>query len=378
VAISILSEISQYFRGLKLNHWELLGIKTYPYTERGFIMNVIEYLTKKPKSFLIALGFVQVILVTVLDYLTGPHLAFSIFYLFPILLVVIILGRKGGIAISIISVIAWFVIDILTTNFAIHPFIRLWNAVVGLNFFLIITYLVSALIQEHEKEKELMQFIIHDLRSPLSNIMMGLEALESMFEKEINATEKSLIRISLSSGNWMLTLINALLDLSRLEKGKFQLQKSDVPIKDLIEMSFHQVSLWAEHKEIKLISQINADISTLNIDRELTSRVLVNLLGNAIKFSPPEKNVTIRVDSKDNKNVIFSVLDEGSGVPMEWADKVFDKFAQVDSGKGIPVTGSGLGLTFCRMSVEAQGGKIWIESNPTGGTSVKFTVPITP
>ena len=116
-------------------------------------MNVIEYLTKKPKSFLIALGVVQVILVALLDYFTGPHLAFSIFYLFPILLVVIILGRKGGIAISVISAIAWFVIDILTTNLTIHPIIRLWNAVVGLNFFLIITYLVSALIQEHEKER---------------------------------------------------------------------------------------------------------------------------------------------------------------------------------------------------------------------------------
>jgi signal transduction histidine kinase len=122
--------------------------------------------------------------------------------------------------------------------------------------------------------------------------------------------------------------------------------------------------------------QSNTDVKQIYADPDVTTRVLVNLLSNAIKFSRPHSSVIICIEASDANMLAFRITDQGPGIPNEWVDRVFDKFTQVDARKTGGAIGSGLGLTFCRLAVQAQGGQIWLESEVGKGTIVTFTLPI--
>jgi signal transduction histidine kinase len=332
------------------------------------------YLNRQSKLFLIMLGLALVILIGMVDYATGPELASSIFYLIPVSLAAWFAGRRAGVLISFASAISWFVADAMAAPAYSHIAIPFWNAVVNFGFFLVITYVLSALRFSRDRQEELMEFVVHDLRSPLSNIMIGLETLSG---EPLDATQTNLVRMCLMSSSGMLTLINSLLDLARLESGQMPLQVSQVNVKELIESSFAQVALAAQRRHVTLAPQSETQAETVYADRAMTVRVLVNLLGNAIKFSPSESTVSVRVTSCGDNTLAFSVTDHGPGIPKEWTDKVFDKFAQIEARKVGGAVGSGLGLTFCRRAVEAQGGRIWLESDRGKGTTATFTLPVT-
>jgi signal transduction histidine kinase len=175
----------------------------------------------------------------------------------------------------------------------------------------------------------------------------------------------------------MLTLLNSLLDLTQLENGQMPLRPDLVNVKELVEHSLQQVSMWAKTRSVTLAFQPEANAETIYADRSLTMRVLVNLLSNAIKFSPPQSMVTIQTTPYHTNQLVFSVSDQGPGIPAEWTHKVFDKYVQVEAHKAKgTVIGSGLGLSFCRLAIEAQGGRIWIESGLDRGTKIAFTLPV--
>lgn len=326
---------------------------------------------------MIIFSFTIILLVGVIDYLTGTEISFSIFYLLPISLTAWFVGRRAGIAMSIISAISWFAAGLLAGQIYSNLAVPYWNTIVRLGFFIIVTQALSGLKASRNRQEELVQFIVHDLRSPLANVMMGLQTLPEIVDPKMNTAQIDLIQICLVSCNRMLTLINSMLDLARLEAGHMPLQPSDINVKELVESSIKQVTVWANHNHVALEYVLAADIEKVYTDFELTIRILVNLLSNAIKFSRPESVISVRVVTSDTAMLTFSIIDRGPGIPKEWVDKVFDKFTQVESHKagGIKV-GSGLGLTFCRLAVEALGGQIWAESILDTGTTITFTLPV--
>jgi len=245
-----------------------------------------------------------------------------------------------------------------------------------LGFFLIVAYALSALRASKERREELGQFIVHDLRSPLSNVMAGLQILQDTGDETMTPTQKGLAEMCLMSCNRMLTLIDSLLDLSRLESGRMPLQLSEISVGELVESSLKQVTVWAGQNRVTLTSHLDRGIQTVYADLAVTVRVLVNLLSNAIKCSYPESVVTVCVAPFNAGMVAFSVTDQGRGIPIEWVGRVFDKFAQVNARRAGTTIGSGLGLTFCRLAVKAQGGHIWLESEIEKGTTVTFTLPV--
>jgi len=161
----------------------------------------------------------------------------------------------------------------------------------------------------------------------------------------------------------------------RLESGLMPLQISEVNVKELVDLSLEQVALQAEQNQLTLATELNTDIERICADRELTVRVLVNLLGNAIKFSPASSVITVSVASTEANMLAFSVADQGPGIPKQWVRKAFDKFAQIEARQAGAAVGSGLGLTFCQLAVEAQGGRISLKSDSGQGTTVTFTLP---
>jgi signal transduction histidine kinase len=340
------------------------------------MLKFLHYMSGKSRLFQMLVGFALAACVGLLDYLTGPELSFSIFYLIPVSMIAWLAGRRCGIVMSTTSAVLWLVADLLAGRSYAHPAIPYWNAMVRLGFFLIVTLAVSALRNAQERREELAQFIVHDLRAPLSNVMTGLQTLQEIGGETQDEAQKSLIEMCLVSGNRMLTLINSLLDLAQLEGGRMALAQSDVDARELMDASLQQVAVWARRSRVSLVSRTDPGVEMVYVDPTMTVRVLVNLLSNAIKFSKPESVVTVRAVPAEADKIAFSVTDQGQGIPQAWVGKLFDKFVQVDAHKAARSVGSGLGLTFCRLAVQAQGGRIWLESEEDKGTTVTFTLPV--
>ncbi|MGE3537220.1 MAG: sensor histidine kinase [Candidatus Tectimicrobiota bacterium] len=338
-------------------------------------MQLLAYLSRWSPASLSVAGLMCILLIGVCDYITGSELSFAIFYLMPIALVTWMVGKHQGLALSIIGTLLWLGADILTGAIASHPAVPYWNAAVRLGFFLIVTYMLASLQTLQKRQEDLRHFVVHDLRAPLSIVMTGLQTMQELAGEHPDSTQQDLIEMCAVSCQRMLTLINSLLDLARLENGQLPLQLAKIDIQELITSSLQQMSIWAGRNQVTLASHLDPESACVYADIGVTARILSNLLSNAVRFSPPHSTVSVRVTSYSAETVAFSITDQGRGIAQEWQEKVFDKFAQADFGKTRGTVGSGLGLTFCRLAVEAQGGQIWLHSEEHVGTTVSFTLP---
>jgi signal transduction histidine kinase len=338
-------------------------------------MKTIEYFSKMPPVRIIIGGFSLIIIVGFFDYITGPEISFSIFYLIPISLVALIVGTREGILVSLFGAFVWLAADLLSGHHYSSPAIPYWNATVRFGFFLIVTFSLSTLTSAQKRREELVHFVVHDLRAPLANVISGLQGIQHFGAKTLDTTVGDFVRICLTSSNRMMTLIQSILDLTRFESGKMPLEQARIPLQELIESSLESVSVWAKMNRVTLTFQRDPATESIYADRAVTERIFVNLLSNAIKFSKPESTITVSVRPRRSDMVEFSVSDQGKGIAKEWADKVFDKFEQADISKSTGRSGTGLGLSFCRLAVEAQGGRIWLESEVNVGTTITFSLP---
>jgi len=232
-------------------------------------------------------------------------------------------------------------------------------------------------------KNDLTHMIVHDLRTPLTSLLTGLLTLQG--SRSLDEMENELLAISVSGGHTLLGMINDLLDISKMEDGSLSLEKSPIALSEITEEAFQQVASLVEEKALTLEAQIAPEISAgtpdaslLCADADKVRRVLVNLLGNAIKFTPRSGFITVSacIDS-DRNAVVVRVRDTGEGIPKEAFARIFDKFGQVETRTAGRTMSTGLGLTFCKLVVEAHGGQIWVESEPGDGSTFSFTLPIT-
>lgn len=335
------------------------------------------FLKKLSVEMLILLHLGLVSFIGLLGYLGGGEISYSVFYLWPVAQITWFGGRKAGYGLAITAAVVWLIVDLLTGQGYSAIWIPFWNALVRLAFFLIVTYLLSKWRDVERRRALLMQFIVHDLRSPLATTLMGLDLLRDYGADNLNEQQQQLIdnsRVASSRGLW---LVNALLDIPRLESGHMQLDLSDIPVKDVIEIALAQMEIFVRQKSVEVV--VDATSVTVYADVELLQRVLVNLLSNALKHTPDNSIISITaVDDVEDKMVRFSIADQGPGVPEDWLDKVFDMFVQVDARESNKAMGSGVGLAFCQLAIQAQNGRIWMENRPTGGAMVNFTLGTTP
>lgn len=338
-------------------------------------MRLLESIQKQPIWMIVILALLSVILIGAIDYITGFELSFSVFYLIPIVLITWFVKKlRMSIIIALFAALVWLMVDRLSGQAYSSSLIPYWNAGVRLSFFLIVVFTLHSLQITQERREELQQFIIHDLRSPLSNTLAGLTLLPDISGETLDSHQQELVDISIASCNQMLTLVNSLLDLAKLESGHLQVEIESTSTKELFASATDQVSAMAIRKEVKIVSEIETNAVQMLVDRELMLRIIINIVTNALKYSPTGSNIYMRALS-DKNEVAIQIQDEGPGIPKEWAEKVFSKFAQVDAQKSGAKIGSGIGLTFCRLAVEAQGGRIWITSDVGQGTTVILSIP---
>jgi signal transduction histidine kinase len=222
-------------------------------------------------------------------------------------------------------------------------------------------------LQELEKLRDdLTHMIIHDLRTPLSSVMVGMQALEIV--GDLNQPQREIMGIALDGGETLLAMISHLLDVEKMESSSMRLNYEMLSVADLVTAAIDQVAPLVKEKQLALEKQIAVGLPPFRGDENKLLRTLVNLLGNAIKFTSSGGSVTVAARASDDEQaLLFSVRDTGEGIPPAEFERIFEKFGQVESRRGGRMMSTGLGLTFCRLAVQAHGGHIAVESIPGDG-----------
>jgi len=229
----------------------------------------------------------------------------------------------------------------------------------------------TQILQATEKlERALLNSISHDLRTPLSSIMGTLSSLreDSSFLKAEGQME--LLDLALEEANWMNRFVSNLLNMTRLEAGALRLKKEALEVQDLIGSVLTSLEARLKSREVKI--RIPSNLPLVNADPVLIAQVIINLLDNSLKYSPPGTPLEIKAAALDSQ-VEIRISDRGPGVPEEHRLQVFEKFFRLPGTEG--VRGTGLGLAICKGIVEAHRGKIWVENIPGGGARFILALP---
>ncbi|MBA8793173.1 PAS domain S-box-containing protein [Friedmanniella endophytica] len=227
--------------------------------------------------------------------------------------------------------------------------------------------------REVDKMKsEFVSVVSHELRTPLTSIRGSLGLLSAGALGELTAPAKRMVKIALDSSERLTRLINDILDIERIESGTMPMQMDRHVVADLLRTATDQVQALASEAGVRLV--IGSDDGVVWADGDRVVQTLVNLLGNAIKFSDAHSVVELET-SAEGDFVTFHVRDQGRGIPADKLDRVFRRFEQVDSSDAREKGGSGLGLAISRSIVERHGGEIWVDSQVGVGTQFSFTIP---
>jgi signal transduction histidine kinase len=222
----------------------------------------------------------------------------------------------------------------------------------------------------------------HELRTPLNAIIGFSEILQDQVFGSLNDKQARYVNNILSSGRHLLTLVNDVLDLSKVEAGKMELHWEEFSCRSAIYEVQAQLSSLASQKELELNVEVEEELDRIMADRSRFRQILFNLLSNAIKFTPQGGKVTIagqlENSGKSDCRVLarFSVIDTGIGIAASDLDHIFESFRQVDSSYSRQYQGTGLGLALTKKLVEMHGGTIEVESEPGAGSTFSFTLPL--
>jgi len=224
-------------------------------------------------------------------------------------------------------------------------------------------------------KSEFLANVSHELRTPLNAIIGFSEVLGERMFGELNEKQAEYTEDILSSGRHLLSLINDILDLSKIEAGRMELELMKFDLPSAVENALILVRERATRHGIKLERAIDERLGDFTGDERKVKQILVNLLSNSVKFTPEGGKIHVNA-SLNNGSVIISIADTGIGIAKEDQEAIFEEFRQVGSNYAQKREGTGLGLTLTRKFVEMHGGKIWVESELGKGATFTFTLPI--
>lgn len=232
---------------------------------------------------------------------------------------------------------------------------------------------MEQLIKADQMKTSLTSFIVHDLKGPISTIMANLDMLS--YER-LGATQAEYVTLALNDVYKMQRMVMNILDVMKMEEGRISIFREETDLCELVRNEIESI------KSLLAMSGMEAvfygDPLVLFIDVNLISRTVSNLLLNAVEHSSDGKRITVSVRHDEaGRQTLVSIADEGAGIPDEFKEKIFDKFFQVETGRVYGKTTTGLGLTFCRLVVNAHGGRLWVEDNEGGGARLVFSLPDT-
>ena len=226
--------------------------------------------------------------------------------------------------------------------------------------------------QLEQHRDTLVHMLVHDMRSPLFVLLGHLQLVEKVGAGNLDAADLDSLRAACHSARLLGRMVSTMIDVSRMETTTLPLQPVAVAVRELFKAARTQsldpasLTTVAEH--------IAEPCPTLLCDAELSTRIVANLLANALKYTPPKGQIVLGAEPAPG-GVRLWVRDQGPGIPAQDHQRIFEKFGVAAQPKGQRTSSSGLGLTFCKMAVEAQGGTIGLESAPGQGSTFWFTLP---
>jgi signal transduction histidine kinase len=240
-----------------------------------------------------------------------------------------------------------------------------------------INRMAESLAASEKAKRDLAHMIVHDLKNPLSATLSAIECVLQMADRTLSNEEKKMLSLGAKSGRDLLRLIQNLLDVAKMEEGKLVLNRNLFSMLELAGQCVDDLEPQIM-KEKKVISvEVSPGLPLAWADRDLVHRTLANLLTNALKHTPPRTEISIHVrHDEPARSLVVSVKDNGEGVPPDFKDRIFEKYSQAEGRKTNQRVGSGLGLTFCKLAVEAHGGRIGVESAPGQGSEFYFSIPL--
>jgi PAS domain S-box-containing protein len=219
---------------------------------------------------------------------------------------------------------------------------------------------------------DLTSMIYHDLRSPLANVVSSLNLLETMLPPD-DTSMKSLLDISMRSSERIQRMTESLLDLSILEAGQPIGNRVETSVSDIVYEAVEAIESTINNNNQTIHYQVRENVPKVSIDQDMIRRVVTNLLENASKYSPAGNDIEVGARSEAGQVYIW-VQDHGGGIPSSEQERIFDKFTRLKSNNG--PKGLGLGLAYCRLAVQAHGGRIWVDSELGVGSRFIFTLPV--
>jgi len=218
--------------------------------------------------------------------------------------------------------------------------------------------------------------VSHELRTPLTAIKGAVDLVLREMAGPLTEKQRHYLKRVGSNTQYLGGLINDLLDLSKIESGKSEVKSNRVSLDGLVHEVVETLRPVATEKEIALDATISAPSILVWADRDKINQVLMNLIGNAIKFTPAQGRVAVSVAKDGKESVQVSVSDSGPGIPPDEKEMIFDKFYQIAQMGDVKPKGTGLGLAICKALVELHGGRIWVESQANSGSIFYFTLPL--
>lgn len=224
-------------------------------------------------------------------------------------------------------------------------------------------------------KNEFVSLVSHELRTPLTSIKGSLGLILGGACGELNDDLRDLLTIAYTNSDRLIKLINEILDLSKIEAGQVPLKTAPIDLTDVVEQSVMEISGFAQQRGVLIVTSLEPDLPLVQADADQIQRVLMNLLSNALKFSPADDQVVISGEYRDGW-VTIRVKDHGIGIPPEHHERIFNKFQQVQSVVTRKLGGTGLGLAICKAIMDQHGGRIGVESEPGRGSCFYFSLPI--
>ena len=224
-----------------------------------------------------------------------------------------------------------------------------------------------------------MKMIVHDLKSPLTSVLAALEMVLDGDFGAVSDSQRRALGDAEAKAEDLLALIEDLLEVARIEETSIQLDVQAMAPAALLTEVLHEWEMRLAQEEASGTMDVADDTPVFHADKGLVKRVFSNLIQNALTHSPRNVKIWLRArHDAATDGVLFTVADNGPGIPKEYHEIIFRKFEQAKTPSAPRVRSSGLGLAFCKLAVEAHGGRIWVQSEEGKGSQFHFTLPVHP
>lgn len=336
-------------------------------------------------------GLAAVAIVGYLDFRNAHDFRLGVFFFLPILLVTLQLDRRAGMLIAAASAGTWFLSGVLLAPGGSAGRELLWSTGIRFGMYTVVVLLLAelkgAILAERRQRRtleeldalknQLLGVAAHDLRSPVAVVKMHAELLRDSLGAGADENQRKSIAAIVGKSAFMLRLIGDVLDFSRIDSGQLALSARVGDYAGFVEDQVALLGRLGAARGNPVALEAAEALPELAFDPDRMEQVLSNLVGNALKFSPPGAGVTVRI-ACEGTEVVTRVVDRGPGIPPEERRRIFDPFVRGSVQPQGAAKGTGLGLAISGKIVKAHGGRIGVEETPGGGATFRFSLPLPP